>query len=168
MKTILNSCEQFLCLILTPILVIIGFGIGVKLLNCRMHLAELPSQVPILMDLATGETTELRIFSPHTLQKKGYFTFISLGSAQGYCDGGVRCQFSFPDQNHKINTHLFCRKCRTLLDSVGSTGFTVLYYDDQTIHIYPILPNTTYTLPTNIIQCFEEGTRMTLNIEPRP
>lgn len=167
MKILPKSRIQLLILFLTLAAGVLGFRIGFRLTYCPLRCIELSNQVPVLVDLATGKTTELLVSSPHTSQKTGYFTHLSLGSAQGYRDGGVCCHITFPDQDHKISKQLYCHKCQTLLNSAGLTGFTVLYRDAQNnIRVCPIIPNTKYTLPGYLIQCFWENALVTLTVEP--
>lgn len=169
MESPLSPWERFLWLLLGCALLVLSFNAGFTLAYCPLCCRDLPSGVPILLDLATNQTADLRVSSPNTSQKTGYFNHISLGTAQGYRDGGVRCRISFHDQNHSFNKFRYCRKCRKLLARTGSTGFVVLYHDEQDrLQICPIIPDTTHFLPDYILQCFWENSFVTLTVEPYP
>lgn len=107
-------------------------------------LCEAPeSDVPCMIDLHTGDLSELRITYDELSDDPSTFTFsfMDVLGNTGYCDTGVRlCRVTFPQDDLRLSPRLFCRECRKKLKCVRNSHYAVL--DTVSKTVYPMLESS--------------------------
>ena len=107
------------------------------------------------MNLATGETAEMRVYEPNPTrpweispyQRTGYFHRFYGAGLSGYADGGIACHVEISGAGVAMNDGLFCRKCRLLLAVAEKRGFAILdLHDPEHIRPYAILKGQEYEI----------------------
>ena len=114
---------------------------------------------PCLLDLKTGELTELGIYLAHETKaaeladpqpKQGTFSFVILGDLVGYCDT-TQEQIEIEIPVEEIEKPMLCKDCRKKLSTTNTDRYVLadLYamLDDRENHkLIPITDNMNMTL----------------------
>lgn len=94
----------------------------------------IPSHAPCLINLSTGEVGELRVYETHpfkvgeisSVQRGGYFCFLSAAGLRGYLDtANWETHFTIPKEQDQYEEKYFCKACRELLQECAHTGFAL-------------------------------------------
>ena len=107
--------------------------------NCPLCRA-VPSDVPCLIDLHTGEIGEIRIGKgePSDDPAAFVFYFVEIAGCKGYCDTASRCcQLSLESELDTMNPFLYCRSCRAKLRELRHERYAILDYtlsDSFSVH----------------------------------
>ncbi len=115
---------------------------------------------PCLVDLETGELTELDLYFPHpTLvaeladpqPEQGTFSFVRLGNVSGYTDtANCIVEIDVPSADKTINPAL-CQECRAQLQAGYKSRYVLAdLYDKEAKTLIPIKADTELT-----IRCYE-------------
>jgi len=108
----------------------------------------IPHHAPLLLNLATGETLELSVYDAHPFrsgelaeeQTTGYFCLIKGAGASGYREGGKYAKVTLSIEKGRINTSVFCRKCRKLLE--GCHGYALVdLLNPSDLRVYSMTAN---------------------------
>lgn len=123
--------------------------------QCALHDLAGRYHAPLIMNLATGEIAEMRIYDPdperpwllNANQRTGYFHFFIGAGLSGYVDGGLACHVDLPRAGVAMNDGLFCRKCRLLLAVAEKRGFAILdLHDPEHIRPYAMIKGQEYEI----------------------
>ena len=116
----------------------------------------MPCHAPVLVDLSTGETGELRVYDPDPLrryepaeeQPTGSFSLLCVAGLTGYRDTGEHiCHVILPEKGEPIDPSHFCRSCRAVLAGTATKGHILAdLYDPSGIAAYPITDGAEYTI----------------------
>ena len=137
-------------------------GIGVPLYRyalpkpeqCALCESAYRCHAPALMNLATGEILEMRVYEPDPVrpwelaeeQRTDYFRISNGAGLQGWCDGGIACHVNLRE-GVAMNDRLFCHKCRLLLAIAEMRGYTILdLHDPEHFRPYAIIKGQTYEI----------------------
>ncbi len=113
---------------------------------------------PVVVNLATGEVGELRVYDPDPHhrneiakeQSTGTFCFLSVAGLTGYrdtCDHTSHVTLPKEKEWMLIDPSYFCHSCRTLLADTATTGYAVVdLYDLDNIMVYAIEKGAEYTI----------------------
>ena len=105
-------------------------------------------QAPVILNLATGQSNEMRIYDPDLpfseyeiapIQTTGTFSFASCAGYTGRRDTcSHTCTVDLPIETKGLKVSHFCSDCRVLLKDHAENGFVLadLYVEDA-IDIYP-------------------------------
>ena len=97
---------------------------------CPMCAAAASHQAPILMDLATGKTLELRVKEVNAgenEQEAGYIAMtLNAGLIARYDPTQHTNSVTIPYDPLRYDRKLFCRGCRSLIESTGQIGYLLL------------------------------------------
>jgi len=118
--------------------------------RCALCSEGMRYHAPCLINLATGQMGELRVYTPHPSrqgeiapaekQQTGTFSFLpcaGLTAISDTCDH--TCHVTLPEELELMNPALFCMECRQLLAGAGLEGYVIVdLYDPATIQAYPI------------------------------
>ena len=141
-----------LCIVTTAF--IIRYAVP-ELEQCAFHDMAGRHHAPAIINLATGEILEMRIYEPeptrpweiNTYQRTGYFQIISGAGVQGYRNGGLSCHVDLPRAGVTMDDGLFCRRCRLLLAVAEKRGFAILdLHDSEHIRPYAIIKGQEYEI----------------------
>lgn len=114
-------------------------------------------QAPVLLNLATGQSNEMRIYDPNLpiseyeiapIQATGTFSFASCAGYTGRRDTcSHTCTVDLPIGMQGMKVSYFCSDCRELLKDHAENGFVLadLYTEDE-IEIYPVAIGEDYTV----------------------
>ena len=122
--------------------------------NCPLCHA-VPSDVPCLIDLHTGEIGEMRIGKGELSDDPASFMFylVDVAGCEGYCDTASRCcQITLEEGSRVMNPFLFCRSCRAKLRELRHERYAILDYtspDGVTIHN---IRNSSYSIERYCIE----------------
>ena len=109
---------------------------------------------PALINLATGEILEMRVYEPNPIrpwelaeeQRTGYFRISNGAGLHGWCDGGIAAHAELRE-GVAMNDRLFCRRCRLLLTIAERRGYTILdLHDPECFRPYAIIKGQTYEI----------------------
>ena len=123
--------------------------------QCALHDLAGRYHAPAIINLATGEIAEMRIYDPdperlwllNTNQRTGYFRWFRGAGLSGYVDGGLACHIDLPRAGVAMNDGLFCRKCRLLLAVAEKRGFAILdLHDPEHIRPYAMIKGQEYEI----------------------
>ena len=111
---------------------------------------------PCIVNLATGEVTELSVYDPHpteigevtTAQKKGYTSFFTGAGAmiqqnpdQEYCEA------TLPQMQGSIDPDHFCYECRRILAELDRNGYVIAdMYDPEAVEVYTVWDGAKYEI----------------------
>lgn len=116
----------------------------------------IPYHAPVLVNLSTGETGEMKIYDPDPRhrcelaeeQSTGTFSFLHVAGLIGCrdtCDHS--CKVTLPENREAIVPSHFCYDCRTILTGVATEGYILAdLYNLNQITVYAIEDNTAYTI----------------------
>lgn len=114
-------------------------------------------QAPVIFNLATGQSNEMRIYDPNLpiseyeiapIQTTGTFSFASCAGYTGRRDTcSHTCTVDLPIDMQSMKVSHFCSDCRELLKDHAENGFVLadLYSEDE-IEIYPVAIGEDYTI----------------------
>lgn len=106
--------------------------------------------VPALLNLATGEVSEMKMYvsdpsSPDGIDKTrtGVASFSFAAGVRVVTDAGRSASVILPDDLERMNYSLYCQSCRALLSVAGTRGYVLLdLHDPATIVAYPTREGT--------------------------
>ena len=122
--------------------------------QCALCESVLRCHAPAVMNLATGETLEMRVYEPDPTrpwevareQRADYFCLVYGAGLQGWCDGGIACHVNLRN-GVAMNDRLFCRKCRLLLALADRRGYAILdLHDPEHFRSYAIVKGREYEI----------------------
>ena len=103
---------------------------------------------PCLLELATGEMGEIRLYAPHFRkvaeidpeQTTGALEFNYIGKVGLITDTTLETsRFELPRGISLMNRSLFCRSCRKLLQGYAFSGYVIVdTYEKDNPKVYPI------------------------------
>lgn len=148
----MNKRIKFTLCIVLPVLLITSVIIVHNLLNppepqfCALcHAA--PVHAPSLLNIETGNLTELRIYEPHPV-KAGELAAAQRGGYMGISmSGGLHMTImpdsqqtttTIPVQRPSLNKSNFCFECRDLLKSSAGNYVLVDLYNEEDIQVFDI------------------------------
>ena len=114
-------------------------------------------QAPVILNLTTGQSNEIRIYDPNfpfskyeiaPIQTTGIFSFASCAGYTGRRDTcSHTCTVDLPIETKGLKVSHFCSDCRVLLKDHAENGFVLadLYVEDA-IDIYPATVGADYTI----------------------
>ena len=117
---------------------------------------ERPYHAPVLVDLSTGESIELRVYDMEITnqmeiaqeQTTGTFCPLRLNGHSGYrdtCD--QTCRIYLPLEAPSLRQKHFCKECRVVLREFKEAGFVLAdVYDRDDVKVYGIPEGATYTI----------------------
>lgn len=123
--------------------------------QCSFHGLAGRHHAPAIINLATGEILEMRVYEPepthpweiNAYQRTGYFQIIRGAGVQGYRNGGLSCHVDLPRAGVAMDDGLFCRRCRLLLSVAEKRGFAILdLHDPEHIRPYAIITGQKYEI----------------------
>lgn len=114
-------------------------------------------QAPVLLNLATGQSNEMRIYDPNLpiseyeiapVQTTGTFSFASCAGYTGRRDTcSHTCTVDLPIETQGMKVSCFCSDCRELLKDHAENGFVLAdLYTEDVIEIYPVAIGEDYTV----------------------
>lgn len=113
---------------------------------------------PVVVNLSTGETSELRVYDPDPYkrnelaeeQSTGTFSFLNIAGIMGYrdtCDHSSHVILPKKREWTRIDPSHFCHGCRTLLADTATAGYILAdLYDLDRIMTYVIEDGAEYTI----------------------
>lgn len=114
-------------------------------------------QAPVILNLTTGQSNEMRIYDPNLpiseyeiapIQTTGTFSFAACAGYTGRRDTcSHTCTVDLPTETKGLKLSCFCSDCRVLLKDHSENGFVLadLYVEDV-IEIYPVAIGADYTI----------------------
>lgn len=142
--------------------------------SCALCGGGIPYHAPVLVDLSTGETGELRVYDPDPQccyelaeeQSTGTFSFLAVAGLTGYrdtCDH--TCRVTLPKTANSVDPALFCRSCRALLADTATEGYILAdLYDVREIRAYAVKDGTKYTIRDYAVSTQEETGGLSINV----
>lgn len=129
---------------------------------------------PCLVNLATGEVGELRIYdldperedstvnSPAQTRSVFYFT----AGVCAFCDENDNtCTAQLPEKTDPVTGTYFCRNCRAKLADIAAGGFVLAdLYDLAHIRIYPVTPGAEYGIRNYTVRISQDEKTAGLNV----
>lgn len=122
---------------------------------CVLCDLEIPYHGPCLVNLATGDVVELRVYDP-ILSLSGQINLEESGTIELWTEKGVTllrdttnktCTAHLNESNGRIDGTHFCYQCRGLISAVSTTGYVIAdVYDSANITIYPVQTKENYTI----------------------
>ena len=122
---------------------------------CALHDLAGLYHAPVLMNLATGEIVEMRVYEPNPTrpweisahQRTGYFYLYRGAGLSGYTNGGLSSHVDLPQVGEAMNNELFCRKCRLMLSMADGKGYALLdLHNPNSMRPYVIAKGQTYVI----------------------
>ena len=122
---------------------------------CALHDLAGLHHAPALINLATGEIAELRVYEPNPTcpweiskqQRTGYFMIYHGAGLTGYTDGGIATHVNLPQTSETIDNELFCRKCRIALSKKSKKGYVLLdLHELGNMELYTIAKGRQYEI----------------------
>lgn len=111
---------------------------------------------PLVVNMATGELCELRVYQPHPIharelteeQTGGFMAMMMHAGLVAWRDPDAHtCKTTISKPAGEMDTSHFCRSCRTQLADSKELGFAVVdLYDPNGVHIYKIEDGAEYTI----------------------
>ena len=119
--------------------------------DCPLCVAAASHQAPIIMDLATGKALELRIkeeSGDENEQQAGYIAMTLNAGLISYFDPIQHTNsVTIPYDPLRYDRNLFCRGCRSLIESTGQIGYILIEATDaSSIRICPIEDAAEYSV----------------------
>nr|WP_325254745.1 hypothetical protein [uncultured Oscillibacter sp.] len=99
---------------------------------CTLCGSGIPYQAPVLVNLSTGETGEMRVYDPDPQcryelaeeQSTSTFSFLHVAGLTGCRDTCNHTSYvTLPENGAPISPVLFCRVCRVLLADAATEGY---------------------------------------------
>lgn len=115
-----------------------------------------PYHAPVLVDLSTGESIELRVYDMVITnqmeiaqeQTTGTFSPLHFEGHSGYrdtCD--QTCRIFLPKENPNLKNKYFCKECRDLLVEHKDSGFVLAdLFDREAVQVYGIFEGASHTI----------------------
>ena len=177
MKTSRSLFEQAL---ISGLVLYAVLSIGVSLYRialpepeqCALCESVLRCHAPAVMNLATGETLEMRVYEPDPTrpweiareQRMDYFCLVYGAGLQGWCDGGIACHVNLRN-GVAMNDRLFCRKCRLPLALADRRGYVILaLHDPECFQPYAIEKGWEYEINNYTVKIEKGDEPMSLSI----
>ena len=123
---------------------------------CAMCGNGIPYHAPVLVDLSTGETGELRVYDPDPRhpyepaekQSTGTFSLMQAAGLSGCRDTCEHsCDITLPKKQDRLAPDSFCRGCRALLAGTAAGGYILAdLHDLNEIKTYAITDHAEYTI----------------------
>lgn len=123
---------------------------------CALCESGIPYQAPVLVNLSTGETGEMRVYDPDPQcryelaeeQSTGTFSFLQVAGLTGCRDTCNHTSYvTLPENGAPISPVLFCRVCRVLLADAATEGYILAdLYNLSDITAYAIKDGAEYTI----------------------
>ena len=107
-----------------------------------------PVHAPALLNIETGDITELRIYEPHPIkageladhQRRDYFGYSMANGVVLHSDPYAQtAQTTIPFDQARLHKSEFCKDCRKLLAASKHNYVLVDAYDQENISVYDIV-----------------------------
>ena len=122
---------------------------------CALHDLAGRYHAPALMNLATGEIVEMRVYETKptrpweikTHQRTDYVFLYYGAGLSGFTHGGQSSHVDLPQFGETMDNELFCRKCRWKLSLANGKGYALLdLHDSGNMRPYAIAKGKTYEI----------------------
>lgn len=135
--------------------------------RCALCADYIPYEAPVLLNLSTGEMVELQVFEPSDPKRTGFSRLICQAGVSGYCDGGICCRVTIPEQKQPIKKEFYCRNCFTRLIETAEEGYVLLDFSAPGgFNVLPVARNSEYTMGDYAVSIFSENGQTALSVEP--
>ena len=134
----------------------------------------MPYHAPVLLNLATGEMGELRVYQndmahPGELsadQQDGYLQLLRYDGFTAMVDGGHSSHVTLPKEQAAMKRSLYCHACREMLSAVSTSGFVMLdLFVPDHVSVYPIKDGAEYEIRDySIIVSDDEPSRLRVDV----
>ncbi|MBQ3257087.1 MAG: hypothetical protein IJA67_06725 [Oscillospiraceae bacterium] len=111
---------------------------------------------PCIVNLATGEVSELSVYDPHPTEigevtaapKKGYTSFFTGAGAMIQQNPDLEyCEATLPRKEEPIEPGHFCYECRRILTEPDRNGYVIAdMYNPEAVEVYTVWDGAKYEI----------------------